>query len=283
MSKNPRSSGLGTRWAAVFAVCIVAMARSGASAPIKTIEPGTLQVCLYPGFEPFAWRDDGVWKGWDVDYLEEFANENGLKFRAIEVKEFKGIWRLPGEDKCDIAATGISDTQSRRDDSPGGAWSKTYYTVVRAFLIRSGDRLEDIHDLRSKTVIVTEGSTADTDLQNRARQAGISGEVTIHYTENETAAAGQVKDSGAFAYAGGYGSVKTLASKIPGLKVTWAHCNMVRAGGAFKEYSEPFSFVVRSASTALPSALDGYIVRHTYKGTANPPSVKCQPRPEVTR
>jgi len=283
MSKNLRNSGRSVRSAAVLAVCILAMARSGASAPLKTIEPGTLQVCLYPGFKPFAWLEHGIWKGWDVDYLEDFAKENGLKFRGVEVKEFNGIWRTPGEGTCDIAATGISDTLDRRDKSPGGAWSKTYYTVVRAYLIRSGDTLKDIHDLRGKTVIVTKGSTADTDLQNRALQAGISGEVTIHYTDDEAAAAEEVKRGEAFAYAGGYGSVKALAPKGSGLKVTWAHCNMVRADGAFKEYSEPFSFVVRSASTNLPSALDNYIVGHKYAGTPNPPSVKCEPRPDVPK
>ena len=300
MLKNIRRFGRITIWLAAFGVCFLSTVRSGvAAAPkncpaadsIKTLEKCTLKVCLYPGFKPFtSWEEkDPVWRGWDVVYLKAFAKTYGLTFKAIKIDAFLGIWKLPGEDSksCDIAAAGISDLPDRRAESPGTKWSKTYYTVDRAYLVRSGDTLDKVEDLAGKkiTVIVTKGSTADTDLQNRLRQARNAGVkvdgVTIGYTDQEAEAAKLVRDGKAFAYGGGYGSVLALAPKGSGLKVTWTHCNMVEVSkNVFKEYSEPFSFVVRSADTGLPEALDRYISpTHPYPGTPNPPTPVCIARP----
>jgi hypothetical protein len=65
--------------------------------------------------------------------------------------------------------------------------------------------------------------------------------------------------------------------------VVWPHCNMVVVKGEFKAYAEPFSFVVRAASTGLLAALNGYIHKTPYAGTANPPEVKCQDPPWVPK
>ena len=285
---------------AAFGVCFLATVRSGAAASpgncpkadsIKTLEKCTLQVCLYPGFKPFtSWEEkDPVWRGWDVVYLKAFAKSYGLTFKEVKIEAFLGIWKLPGGERkaCDIAAAGISDLPDRRAESPGTTWSKTYYTVDRAYLVRDGDTLDKVEDLAGKkvTVIVTKGSTADTDLQNRLRQARKAGVkvdgVTVGYTDQEAEAAKMVLNRKAFAYGGGYGSVLALAPKGSGLKVTWTHCNMVEASpNVFQEYAEPFSFVVRSADTGLPAALDRYISpQHPYPGTPNPPAPVCVARP----
>jgi ABC-type amino acid transport substrate-binding protein/transcriptional regulator with XRE-family HTH domain len=200
-----------------------------------------LRVCLYPGFKPFAWKDGDAWKGWDVDYLKGFAKANHLTFKAVEEEAFEDIWLRPGRNECDIAATGISDTADRRKATgDDGAWSATYYTVVRAYLVRTADKekLKDVSDLSGKTVIVTGGSTADHDLRNRLQQHQIKN-VTILNTNNEEAAADEVLKGSAFAYGGGYGSVVDLA-KRGGRAAVWPHCNMVSVGkGEFKPYAEP--------------------------------------------
>jgi hypothetical protein len=282
MLKNVRGSVRCLVLGATLAVSWLGTARAGFAAAITTITPGTLQVCLYPGFKPFAWKEGNVWKGWDVDYLTAFAKANHLAFKAVEEPAFNNIWLRPGKNECDIAGTGISDTQDRRNATGSeGKWSATYYTVVRAFLVRTADqeKLKDIGDLRGKTIIVTAGSTADDDLRNRLRQANIE-DVTIESTDDEVEAAGKIRKGPQFAYGGGYGSVKDLATD--GLAVVWPHCNMVKVGeNDFKPYAEPFSFVVRAKSTGLLTALNGYIPKHKYEGTPNPASVKCQNPPWV--
>ncbi len=249
------------------------------AAVIHTLHPGVLQVCLYAGFKPFAWKEGTVWKGWDVDYLAAFAKANGLAFQPVEAPEFDGIWLRPGKNECDVAGTGISDTEARRKATGTLAqWSAAYYKVVRAFLVRTADRdkLKDVGDLRGKTVIVTLGSTADYDLRNRLQQAGIT-DVKIEGTNDEGAAAAKVRKGPQFAYGGGYGSVMDLAKD--GLTGVWPHCNLVEVGkGQFKLYAEPFAFVARTASTGALAALNAYIPQHKYAGTPNPPGVIC-PQP----
>jgi Bacterial extracellular solute-binding proteins, family 3 len=135
-------------------------------------------VCLYAGFAPFAYKDDkGDWQGWDVSYLKGFAAANDLSFQPVEAAEFDNIWLLPGDGKCDIAGTGISDLKERREATSknGGSWSNTYYHVLRAFVVRTADfpQLTRIEDLRGKKAIVTKGSTANSDLCYRMKAAGL--------------------------------------------------------------------------------------------------------------
>jgi hypothetical protein len=288
MLRNVRTSVCCLALAATFAAACLGSAQAATAghpaktAAIHTLHPGILQVCLYAGFKPFAWKEGAVWKGWDVDYVTAFAKANGLAFQAVEVPEFDGIWLRPGKKECDVAGTGISDTEARRKATGAeGKWSAAYYTVVRAYLVRTADKdkLRDVGDLRGKQVIVTLGSTADYDLRNRLQQAGIT-DVKIEGTNDEAAGAAKVRKGPQFAYGGGYGSVMDLAKD--GLTGVWPHCNMVEVGkNQFKPYAEPFAFVVRAESTGLLAAVDAYIPHHKYEGTPNPPSVKCPAPPWV--
>jgi ABC-type amino acid transport substrate-binding protein len=232
-----------------LAAPLLAAPHTAAAAEITTLKAGTLRVCLYAGFPPFVSKDGDSWKGWDVEYLEGLAKANHLTFKPVAVNEFKDIWLQPGKGKCDIAATGISDTLERRKATcnQGGDWSNHYYNVVRAYLVRTEDqeKLKDVGDLGGKTVYVTQDSTADHDLRNRLEQAKISS-VTIKYPthqegENqEKYAADQVLAKKAFAYGGGYGSVEDLAAESGGrLKVVWPHCNLVKDGTKFEDSRNP--------------------------------------------
>jgi len=275
-----------------FAPCLVLALLCGsafaieARTAVKTHKSGILAVCLYPGFAPFVSKDEhGQWVGWDVSYLEDFAKQEKLTFQPVEVKDFNGIWNLPGKDEfeCDIAASGISDTADRRKETgAAGDWSDHYYRVVRAFVVRYSDRdkLDGICDLRGKKVIVTGNSTANTDLVNRLKFADIKS-VTIETTTNEEDAAKLVRDGlgpdAPFAYGGGLGSVQLVAAKLGCLSVVWPHCNMLANG---EQADEPFSFVVRHADTGLADALNKYIAHPTEPYEGGPgPDMKCPPAP----
>lgn len=166
----------------LLAAALIASTAATASAQVQTIKPGVLTVCLYPGFAPFAVKEQGQWQGWDVAFLQGFAQsmDPKLTFEVAEQSDFDGIWLQPGQDVCDIAGTGISDTADRRnatkDPEHAGCWSETYYGVLRTFLVRTGDyaRLNDARDLAGKTVIVTKGSTAHVDLCYRMRLANLN-------------------------------------------------------------------------------------------------------------
>ncbi len=269
-------------WKSFFRACLCLVPVAAlACATGKTIEPGVLKVCMYPGFAPFNSKDEqGQWVGWDVSYIKDFAKREKLDFQPVEVADFNGIWNLPGEGKCDIAASGISNTEDRRKETgTAGTWSQHYYRVVRSFAVRAVDqgKLNGIEDLKDKTVIVTGGSTADHDLRNRLQLAGIQS-VTIETMTDEEAAAKKVRDGGGvpFAYGGGLGSVELLVESLGGLAVAWPHCNMLENGTAV---DEPFSFVVRAKSSGLAADLDRYIAHPDapYEGVL--PDLKCPSTP----
>ncbi len=153
---------------------------------IKTLDSKSLTVCLYPGFAPFVDKKpdpkpgEDPWEGWDVTFLKSFAAANCLDFKVAEQEKFDNIWLLPGQGKCDIAGTGISDTAPRRAATKAagqvGCWSSTYYGVLRTFLVRTEEagRLDDVRDLAGRTAVVTKGSTANVDLCYRMRLAGLN-------------------------------------------------------------------------------------------------------------
>lgn len=226
---------------------------------VSVIEPGTLKVCLYPGFAPFSSKEGDTWVGWDVDYLQAFADTQGLKLEPVEVADFNEIWMRPGRGECDLAGTGITMTPSRIEQTGADAeWSSAYYSVARSFAVRPGSTLDSVEDLAGRTVLVTQGSTADIDLTNRLAQAGIT-DTTLEYVSDEADGARQVAEAGEdgpFAYGGGAGSIETLTQQIPNLEIAWVHC-LMEADGSLS--SEPFGFPVRTASTGLLGALDSFI------------------------
>ncbi len=299
-------------WVTTFASSSSVTAWAAEAPAITTRKPGTLQVCLYAGFAPFAYKEGGLWKGWDVDYLRAFASANRLEFEAVEQPQFEDIWLRPGEGKCDIAASGISDTADRRTAvSSEGCWSTNYYGVVRAFLVRKPDlaSLTRVEDLRGKTTIVTRNSSAHLDLCYRMQSAKMSvckkpdddrpcpnldavardadpACVAIEYPRgnNETNAASDVlnaKGPGSpFAFGGGYGSIQVLSDQSSELALTWPHCNMGRYDNRIEPYAEPFSFVVSSRQTGLLRALNQFIEKNNTPYVGTPvPDLGCKAPP----
>jgi len=231
---------------------------------IQTLEPGVLKVCLYPGFPPFATQaSDGTWSGWDVEFLQGFAKQQGLTLQPVVATQFDNIWMRPGNNECDIAGTGISNTAARVAQTGSAAqWSDRYYTVDRSFAVKKGTVVNGITDLAGRTVIVTKNSAADIDVLARLAQASITN-TTVTYVDDEATGAKQVAaagPNGPVAYGGGTGSIQTLVQQIPGLELAWEHCLML-PGGTIS--SEPFNFVVRTASAGLLSALNAFIAAPT--------------------
>ena len=110
--------------------------------------------------------------GWDPKYLFEFAYSIGLTLVPVEVTSFGGIWELPGQNQCDIAASGISDLPDRRKTGTEGVWSIiTIKLFAPTSLAAKKGELKTVRDMRGKTVIITADSTADSDLVNRLRHA----------------------------------------------------------------------------------------------------------------
>jgi len=194
-----------------------------------------------------------------LEYLQSFADQLGVTTEPVNAPEFNNIWMRPGDGECDIAGTGITLLDSRREQTGADTgWTTKYYNVARSFAVRTGSTVDGIKDLAGKTVIVTKNSTADIDLTSRLAKAGISN-TTIEYTDNEADAAQRVAQAGPdgpYAYGGGAGSVEALAKEIPNLTTTWIHC-MMHPDGTVS--AEPFGFAVRAQSTGVLETLNAFI------------------------
>ncbi len=247
-----------------------------AAAPVETLAPGTLSVCMFATFPPFVGKSDaGVWEGWDVDYLKAFAATQGLRLQPVEVADFDGLWTRPGADACDIAASGIADLATRRKETgAAGVWSDHYYFVLRAFGVRKADagKLARTADLAGRTVMVIAGSTADVDARSRIAHDQIAN-VTVIGTSDDVENARRVRDAtegdGPFAFGSGLGTVEYLSQKM-GLVAVWPHCMMTPDG---QVRNEPFSFIVRAKSAGLADALNGFVAATPYG--AGPGSEAC--------
>ena len=239
---------------------------------VSTIEPGVFKVCLYPGFAPFAIKGEGGWSGWDPAYLSAFAEQQGLTFEPVEVSTFNDIWMRPGNDECDVAGTGITETAERiQQTGQSIAWTDHYYSVARSLAVRAGTTIDSVEDLAGKTVVTTKGATADIDLLARIKSAGLT-DVTVEYVNDEAVGTQQVADAGPdgpIAFAAGVGSIETLAASIPGIEATWIHCMMLPDGTVT---SEPFAFTVREQSTGLTEALNAFIAAPTLAYPGGPGS-----------
>jgi len=137
-------------------------------AAITTLVPGKLTVCTYGGFAPVCYKDEqGNLTGLDVIFLEKFAISQGLEIVLVE-HDFDGIWTMPDEGICDVAAAGVQKRE-KRDTGPGGSWSDDYFQVQRSLLVRSADQaaFNDYLKLSGKSIVVTRGSTADIDAKTR--------------------------------------------------------------------------------------------------------------------
>lgn len=228
---------------------------------ITTLVAGKLTVCTYGGFAPVCYKDEnGKLTGLDVIFLKKFADSLGLDVALIE-HDFDGIWTMPDENICDVAAAGVQERE-KRFVGPGGAWSDAYFQVQRSLLVRTADKaaLDQPETLSGKIIVVTRGSTADIDAQTRYRNC------TIQYVDQ--LAEGQADAQGyivktlianhkADAFAEGDVSNQYLRSAYEkdvagGLALADIHHIAGTTG-------ETFNFITRNASKGLLAQLNIFI------------------------
>ena len=125
----------------LLAACIVAtppaMARAAGAVSYKTLAPGKLKVCLYAEFRallPGRTKQANGTGGTSTIWRRSRGRISSSSKWSRRTSD--GIWLAPGNGDCDVAGTGISDTEERRKATDGtGTWSNTYYQVVRTFLV----------------------------------------------------------------------------------------------------------------------------------------------------
>jgi ABC-type amino acid transport substrate-binding protein len=227
---------------------------------VTTLFPDRLTVCTYGGFAPVCYKNpDGQLIGLDVSFLTRFAESLGLAIVTIE-KPFKDIWTWPGKNECDVAGAGVM----RRDDRQTGScasWSDSYFEVDRSLLVRAEDKaaFDDHVGLDGKKIVVTRGSTADIDAQDRYPHCEIQFVDKVaegHPDAQEYIVKTLLAKHDADAFGEGDVSNRYLADKYGkdvagGLALADVH--------AIDGLTETFNFIVRNASSGVLDRLNSFI------------------------
>jgi len=113
---------------------------SSAFSQLTLVKPGILTVSAIDNFMPVIYRDKNkAWQGFEVDILQTFAKRYRLKLE-FKIAPFDGIWYLPKQAQCDIAAAGIA--VSKRYGLEGVAFTEPYLFIRQSFLVKKIDDLK---------------------------------------------------------------------------------------------------------------------------------------------
>ena len=66
---------------------------------VSTLRSGELKVCFYTGFAPVCFKKNDTASGYDVLFLQDFAETLHLKFVPAERTKLEGIWTLPASNE----------------------------------------------------------------------------------------------------------------------------------------------------------------------------------------
>ena len=228
------------------------------SSNIATLYPGVLTICTYTEFAPFSYKTEGKIVGTDIHYLKTFANYLNLDVNII-TKSFSKLWEAPGNNECDIAASGIM----ARNDRHIGAhaqWSNPYMEVIRSLLIRSEDinRFQTPSDFIDKRIVVTPDSTAHIDAIQRYQPIGA---IILPFVPSQDEIVNQLIDNKIDAFAEGNISNKYLENAYRDkdektiLSLTDLHV---------MEPKETLNFIVRTNNNSLLDCLNKFIEINSY-------------------
>lgn len=149
---------------------------------LKLVKPNVLTICTIDNFIPIIYRDQrNNWQGFEVDILQSFAKKFGLKLE-FNIAPFDGIWHLPKQGKCDIAAAGISISKKRCNE--GAAFTEPYLFIKQSLLVKKANReeLETLTDTKGKTLGIVPGTTGASYAQDHAP----SGTQFAEFTDENT-------------------------------------------------------------------------------------------------
>jgi polar amino acid transport system substrate-binding protein len=155
---------------AVFIYSELAQAR-----PIEEIKKsGQLRIGVEPGFIPFEMKlSNGEWIGFDVDMMEAFAKQIGVKVSFVDTK-WDGIIPALMAGKFDLIVSGMTITEERKK---AVLFSDPYYDAGLLVMISAGakDRFQKLSDLDKPNIkiAVKQGTTGDIFAKKTIKSASI--------------------------------------------------------------------------------------------------------------
>lgn len=144
-------------WVAVAWVAIAPASAHYIDLRGKLVEDGTLTFGVALVGRPFAYRQDGVLRGFDIDWAAAVAHSRGLVLRVVQ---------LPRKRLGAALETGEVDLVNSfafADGPPPGVSNVPYLLVGDHMMVLKGNpfRIREVTDLAGHTVSTTAGTTAE--------------------------------------------------------------------------------------------------------------------------
>jgi polar amino acid transport system substrate-binding protein len=223
-----------------------------AAATATLVAPGSLTVCTHLPYPPFQSNDDsGKAVGFDIEMMDLVAAELGVT-QAIVDTPFEGI--KSGQDmatgKCDIAAAGMTINEER---SKVILFSEPYFDATQALLVRSGDGITSLEDLRGKKV---GAQAATTGLEYATANAAQYGYEIVEYTD--LAAESQALTTN---------QVDAAINDLPVWSEFVKQSNGATAIAAQFDTGEQYGFGMKLGNDALKAVVDSTIAAARADGT----------------
>lgn len=121
--------------------------------------------------------------GLEDDIARELANRLGysdVEFVTVEPDTRKDML-LDGKVDCLISTYSITDTRKENFD-----FSSAYYTDKSVLMVETSSLIDDVNDLKNKTIGIMSGSNTGAELAIRFNELGLIGDDVISNTDEKT-------------------------------------------------------------------------------------------------
>lgn len=108
-------------------------------------------------YPPYEFKEDGQFKGFEVELMEEIGSRLGVEIKWNDMS-FDTLIASLKQGKIDVVVASMSASPERREEA---GWSEVYYRGVHTFITKVGSdvKLNDIEDIVNYTVGVQTGSS----------------------------------------------------------------------------------------------------------------------------
>ncbi|MCK5707472.1 MAG: transporter substrate-binding domain-containing protein [Candidatus Aureabacteria bacterium] len=211
----------------------------------ELIIPGTLKI-LISEFSPFYFKsNDNKPKGFDVELLNRFAKEMGLKADFVDVSLFKDVFPSFFKNEGDIVAGGITITDKRKQTIN---FSRSYFASTLVLYVKSGSSIKKIEDIKDKKI----GFVSNTTSEKKVHDLKIKNTVGF---DDLNALFLAVKNGDIDAFINDLAEIKGVKESIPDIEVAFTLGKI-----------ENYGYGLKKDSDSLKEALDLFIDKMEKKG-----------------
>jgi len=132
--------------------------------PQQQAIPDPLLVGISADYKPFTFREDNTIQGFEIDLIQEVTRRLGVSYELHDLT-FEVLLMQLRANSLHVVASGLSSTPERREQVN---FSQPYLIEDPLYIVTLADKHQEVHgieDLYNKTVIVNQGYTAESYMQ----------------------------------------------------------------------------------------------------------------------